>query len=59
MALPHKNLRVQLRVYGPDGRMLHKSRATRTFIQENSLLDDSPSNGLLLGNHGFSLRVAG
>jgi hypothetical protein len=56
-ALPHKNLRVQVAVYGLDGRMLHKSRTTRTFIQENRLLNDSPSDGLLLGNHGFAYSL--
>jgi len=39
-ALPHKNLRVQLRVHDDVGRIIYKSLPERTFIRDPNLIDD-------------------
>jgi hypothetical protein len=47
-ALPHKNLRVQLRIYDARGRLLHKSPVQRTALAEPATQAIAP-----LGLHGI------
>lgn len=56
-ALPHKNLRVRILVRDQNGRLVHKSRPERTFI-------DDPDLGYrvgraLVGLHGYRYQLPG
>lgn len=52
-ALPHKNLRVQLRVFDRAGRQLYKSGLQRTFIRDPELASADRIAYRTLGLHGY------
>ena len=56
-ALPHKNLRVQLRLLDDDGRLLASSPRVRTDEALPLAVRDWPEDGLLLGTHGYSWQI--
>lgn len=59
MALPHKNLRVQVLVRGMWGKLIHKARPERTFIRDRALADELNIDSPGLGLHGYRYQIPG
>jgi hypothetical protein len=56
-ALPHKNLRVRIRVRDTAGVLIHKSRIQRTQIRDPVLADLLKVDDPMLGLHGFEYQL--
>jgi len=52
-ALPHKNLRVQVRVRDPQGRIVYRSMPERTFIDDDGLGEPGLIGRRAPGLHGY------
>ena len=58
-ALPHKNLRVRIFVRDPQGKLIHKSSLTRTFIRDSELRQSNRIGRPFVGHHGYRYRLPG
>ena len=56
-ALPHKNLRVQVMVRDDRGKLLHKSKPERTFVNDPSLARPDRIGQEFTGLHGFRYQI--
>lgn len=56
-ALPHKNLRVQLRVRDPRGKIVYRSAPERTFIDDDGLGEPGLIGRRAPGLHGYRHRL--
>jgi hypothetical protein len=56
-ALPHKNLRVQLRVRDDRGRIIYKSGIERTFVHDPGLSDDNYIGQSFVGLPGYRYQL--
>lgn len=56
-ALPHKNLRIQVMVRDSKGKLVHKSRAERTFIRDAGLADQLDVDSPMVGLHGYRYQL--
>jgi hypothetical protein len=56
-SLPHKNLRVQIRVRNARGKLLHASPPERTFIRDDLLGESAHIGRRAPGLHGYRYRL--
>jgi hypothetical protein len=56
-ALPHKNLGVQIRVRDPRGKVIHRGRPERTFIDDPELRRPERIGRPFVGLHGYRYRI--
>jgi hypothetical protein len=56
-ALPHKNLRVQVRVRDPRGKIIHRGRLERTFIHDPELNRPDRIGRGFIGVHGYRYAI--
>ncbi|NNJ65882.1 MAG: hypothetical protein HKP16_09955 [Xanthomonadales bacterium] len=56
-ALPHKNLRVQVRVRDPRGKIIHWGRLERTFIHDPELNRSDRIGRGFIGLHGYRYAI--
>ena len=56
-ALPHKNLRVQIRVRDATGTLLYKTRTERTFVRNPAAAPWRPLEESLIGLHGYWVQL--
>jgi len=56
-SLPHKNLRVRVRVREPGIRLLYSGQLERTFIRDPSLAQEPLIGQAILGHHGYRCQI--
>jgi hypothetical protein len=56
-ALPHKNLRVQIRVRNNRGKIIHRGRSERTFVHDPELSRPDRIGQSFVGLHGYRYRI--
>ncbi len=56
-ALPHKNLRIRIRIRDDQDVLLHQTNPTRTFIRDPELKKDKYIGRQFVGNHGYRYQI--